>query len=68
MKTILLATIRFYRAHISPLFPSSCRFVPTCSQYGIMSIEKYGVLFGLVRLFFRILRCHRLHPGGWDPA
>ena len=57
MKKLLLSLIRFYRRSISPLFPPSCRFVPTCSQYALEAIEKYG--------------CHPFHhhKGGWyDPV
>ena len=46
MKRVLLALIRFYRRYISPAFPGKCRFIPTCSEYGLEAIEKYGALKG----------------------
>ncbi|NLU36275.1 MAG: membrane protein insertion efficiency factor YidD [Clostridiales bacterium] len=67
MKNILLSMIRFYRKYISSLFPPSCRFYPTCSQYSMQAIEKYGSLKGLALSIKRILKCNPLHPGGYDP-
>lgn len=60
--------IKFYRGFISPLKPPSCRFVPTCSEYALLAIEKYGVARGSVMAVRRILRCHPFHPGGYDPV
>ena len=68
MKKLLLSLIRFYRRSISPLFPPSCRFVPTCSQYALEAIEKYGALKGGWLAFRRILRCNPFHKGGYDPV
>ena len=69
MKKLLLSLIRFYRRSISPLFPPSCRFVPTCSQYALEAIEKYGVARGGWLALKRFLRCHPFHKGGWyDPV
>lgn len=69
MKKLLLSLIRFYRRSISPLFPPSCRFVPTCSQYALEAIEKYGVGRGGWLALKRFLRCHPFHKGGWyDPG
>ena len=68
MKKLLLSLIRFYRRSISPLFPPSCRFVPTCSQYALEAIEKYGALKGGWMAFRRILRCNPFHKGGYDPV
>lgn len=67
-KTILIRIIRLYRAVISPLFPPSCRFQPTCSQYAIEAVEKFGVWQGSWLALKRVLRCHPLHPGGYDPV
>ncbi|HHU48790.1 MAG: membrane protein insertion efficiency factor YidD [Caldicoprobacterales bacterium] len=67
MKKILLGLIRFYRRRISSWFPPSCRFYPTCSQYSMQAIEKYGSLKGIVLSLKRILKCNPLHPGGYDP-
>ena len=68
MKTALLFLIRFYRAAISPLFPPSCRYVPTCSQYAMEAIGKYGAAKGGWLALKRILRCHPFHKGGYDPV
>lgn len=68
MKKILILLIKGYRKFISPLFPPSCRFRPTCSQYTLEAIEKFGALQGSWLGFKRILRCHPFHPGGYDPV
>lgn len=68
VKTVLILLIKFYRNFISPLKPPSCRFVPTCSEYAILAIEKYGVVRGGVKAVRRILRCHPFNPGGYDPV
>lgn len=67
MKTLLIQLIRAYRNFISPLFPSSCRFQPTCSQYAMEAIATYGSIRGSWLAVRRILRCHPFHPGGYDP-
>ena len=66
MKFILLALIRFYRKCISPLFPPCCRFVPTCSQYAMEAIEKYGAWKGGKLAVKRLLKCHPFHTGEHD--
>jgi len=68
MKTVLLGIIRGYRYFISPLFPPSCRFQPTCSQYAIEAIAIYGTIKGSWLGINRILRCHPFDPGGYDPV
>jgi len=68
MKYILVYLIKIYRLLISPIFPSSCRFTPTCSQYSIEAIKKYGVIKGGILSVKRISRCHPLNPGGYDPV
>jgi uncharacterized protein len=67
-KQFLLILIRGYRAFISPLFPPSCRFHPTCSQYALQAIDRFGPWQGGWMSLRRILRCHPLHPGGYDPV
>ena len=67
-KRFLLGLIHFYRACISPLFPACCRFTPTCSQYALEAVQKYGALKGGYLALRRILRCHPLHKGGYDPV
>ena len=71
MKIIDKAVIRlilFYRKYISPLKKPCCRFYPTCSQYAIEAIEKYGVLKGGLLAVWRILRCNPFSKGGYDPV
>ncbi len=68
MAKILIALIDLYRRYISPLFPPSCRFLPTCSQYAIEAITVHGSLKGCFLALKRILRCHPFHPGGYDPV
>ena len=68
MKAVLLWMIRFYRKVISPARPPCCRFIPTCSQYALEAIEKYGALKGGWLAFRRILRCNPFHKGGYDPV
>ena len=61
MKALLLALIRFYRAHISPARPPCCRFIPTCSAYALEAVEKYGPWKGGWLALRRILRCQPFH-------
>jgi len=68
MKKILIGTIRFYQKFISPLKPPSCRFYPTCSEYAIQALKKYGVVKGGWKSIVRISKCHPFHPGGHDPV
>jgi putative membrane protein insertion efficiency factor len=65
---VFLALIRFYQVAISPLKPPSCRFTPTCSQYAIEAIKKYGPFKGLYLAIRRILRCHPWGGSGYDPV
>ncbi|MGL5876156.1 MAG: membrane protein insertion efficiency factor YidD [Xenococcaceae cyanobacterium] len=68
MKRILILLIKGYRKFISPLFLPSCRFQPTCSQYAIEAVERFGVFKGSWLAVRRISRCHPFHPGGYDPV
>lgn len=68
MKALLIWSIQGYRNYISPLFPPTCRFTPTCSQYALTAIRKFGVFRGGLLALKRILRCHPFHPGGYDPV
>ncbi|AUS98500.1 membrane protein insertion efficiency factor YidD [Clostridium thermosuccinogenes] len=66
-KSVILA-IKFYRRWISPLKRPSCRFYPTCSQYAIDAVNKYGAAKGILMSIKRLLKCHPFHPGGYDPV
>ena len=68
MKYLLIYPIKFYRKFISPYLPPACRFSPTCSQYALQALEKYGALKGGWLALRRILRCNPLHKGGYDPV
>jgi putative membrane protein insertion efficiency factor len=60
--------IKLYQMALSPLFPASCRFYPTCSQYSIEALSEHGLLRGLLLSARRVLKCHPFHPGGFDPV
>jgi putative membrane protein insertion efficiency factor len=68
VKFVLVSLIRAYKMLISPLLPPACRFTPTCSEYAMEAITKYGALRGVYLGVRRILRCHPFHPGGYDPV
>ncbi len=66
MKFLIKNLILFYQRFFSPIFGKKCRFYPSCSEYAILAVEKYGVLKGILKSIFRILRCHPFNPGGVD--
>ena len=68
MKVVILLLIHFYRGFLSPLKPPSCRYIPTCSEYAMIAVEKYGAAKGSFLAIKRILRCHPFHKGGYDPV
>ena len=68
MKKLVIAMIRFYQKYISPCKGTKCPYVPSCSQYGLEAIEKYGVIKGGLLAAWRILRCNPFSKGGYDPV
>lgn len=68
MKRLLISLICFYRKAISPLTPATCKYIPTCSQYGIEAIERFGAFKGTMLTIWRILRCNPWSRGGYDPV
>ncbi|MCH3924128.1 MAG: membrane protein insertion efficiency factor YidD [Bacteroidales bacterium] len=68
IKTIFIGLIRFYQVAISVHTPATCRFTPTCSQYALEALKKYGVIKGSFLAIKRILRCHPWGKSGYDPV
>ena len=68
MKKFVISAIRFYQREISPLSPPRCRYIPTCSQYALEAVEKYGAIKGTFLATKRILQCNPFHQGGYDPV
>lgn len=68
MKVLALSLLRLYKRWISPSLAPSCRYVPTCSEYAMEAIDRYGVLRGGMKAVWRLLRCHPFVKGGLDPV
>ncbi len=68
VKKFLILLIRYYQQCISPMTGPHCRYIPTCSQYAVEAIEKYGVVKGGLLACWRILRCNPFSKGGYDPV
>ncbi len=68
MKKVLIAGIRFYQKYISPMKGTKCPYIPSCSQYGLEAIQKYGAFKGGLLAIWRILRCNPFSKGGVDPV
>lgn len=68
MKRVLLWAIRAYQHTLSKALPPACRFQPTCSEYAWQAIDRYGAWKGSLYAVRRLLRCHPLNPGGYDPV
>lgn len=64
----MIKLVRFYQKYISPMFPPSCRYYPTCSNYMLDAIKTHGVFKGTIMGLFRIIRCNPLQKGGYDPV
>ena len=67
-KLVVMQMLRGYKWAISPMLPAACRYVPTCSEYAAEAVERYGVLRGGLKALLRLLRCHPLTRGGYDPV
>ncbi len=67
-RSFVLSVLRGYKWALSPLLPPACRYVPTCSEYAMEAVDRYGVLRGGVMAMWRVLRCHPFVPGGYDPV
>ncbi len=68
VRKVALLLIRLYQRTLSQVLPPTCRFVPSCSEYGYQAIARYGILKGGWLALCRIARCHPFHPGGYDPV
>jgi uncharacterized protein len=68
MRKAVIAALRLYKRFVSPLLPSACRFYPTCSEYMLEAVARYGVLRGVGLGLRRLARCHPFHAGGFDPV
>lgn len=66
MKNFIINILLIYKKFISPLLGKHCRFYPSCSEYAVLAINKYGILVGIAKSVIRILKCQPLHPGGVD--
>jgi len=64
----VVGLIRLYQMLLSPLLGRNCRFYPTCSEYAIEAVRRKGLFLGSVKALWRLLRCHPLSPGGYDPV
>jgi putative membrane protein insertion efficiency factor len=67
-RNVVVAMLRAYQWAVSPLFPPSCRYVPTCSEYAMEAVERYGAMRGSWMALRRVLRCHPFVRGGYDPV
>ena len=68
MKKMMVKSIRIYQKYISPMKGTKCPYIPSCSQYGLEAVEKYGALKGGAMAAWRILRCNPFYSGGYDPV
>jgi putative membrane protein insertion efficiency factor len=68
MRALIVLLLRGYKRLISPLLPPACRFYPSCSEYATQAVAKHGVLRGGILAAKRLIKCHPLHPGGYDPV
>jgi len=68
MRELVTGLLRLYKQWLSPLLPTACRFTPTCSEYMMQAVDRYGVIRGTSLGLLRLLKCHPFHTGGFDPV
>jgi hypothetical protein len=68
VKKVIIFFIKVYKRFISPILPGSCRFYPSCSQYAVDAVGKYGAMKGGIMAVYRIMRCNPFNKGGYDPV
>jgi len=68
MRAVILVLLRAYKRLVSPFLPPACRFYPSCSEYAMQAVTKHGVVRGGILAAKRLVRCHPLDPGGFDPV
>ena len=68
VQIVALTLVRGYKLIVSPWLPAACRFTPTCSEYASDAIKEFGLVRGVIRSAGRLVRCHPLHRGGFDPV
>jgi putative membrane protein insertion efficiency factor len=68
VKIVVLGLLRAYKRMLSPMFPPACRYLPTCSEYAIEAVQRFGALRGSLMAAGRVLRCHPFVKGGYDPV
>ncbi|NLM42583.1 MAG: membrane protein insertion efficiency factor YidD [Clostridiales bacterium] len=68
MKYVIVFFIKLYQVVISPISPGKCRFIPSCSNYTIEAVKKYGSIKGIIMGIKRMMKCHPFNPGGYDPV
>jgi len=68
MQRVVIGVLRFYKHWISPVLPAACRYHPTCSEYMVEAVARYGVIRGVWLGTLRLLRCPPFHAGGYDPV
>ena len=67
MKRVVIMLLRAYKWALSPMLPPACRYIPSCSEYAMEAVEHYGAVRGGLKAVWRVLRCHPLAGGGYDP-
>jgi len=67
-RKFVLRLLRGYKWAVSPMFPPACRYVPSCSEYAVEAVDRYGALRGTAVAIWRVLRCHPFAKGGYDPV